>query len=78
MKKTLSNLKQSNHFIQETEEAIKTVKSNKSLSAKEKTEKVKEYNTHLNRLLEAKRRVLEQLKCEVEKEIQDISDYLMD
>jgi hypothetical protein len=76
MKKTLSNLKQVNHFIQETEEAVKKLKANKALTAKEKDEKKREHNTHLNRLIESKITVLENLKIEVTHEIETLTAYL--
>lgn len=78
MKKTLSNLKQVNHFIQETEESIKAVKANKSLHEKEKAEKLREYNTHLNKLKETKYTVLENLQREVKFELLELQQFLND
>lgn len=60
----------------ETEKSIKTLKANKALTFKEKDEKRREYNTHLNRLIESKISVLENLKIEVTHEIETLNQYL--
>lgn len=76
MKKTLSNLKQVNHFIEETEKSIKEVKGWKETFCKpgEKAQELAQLNANLARHKEVKRRVLEQLKNEIDAELETLND----
>lgn len=75
MKKTLSNLKQVNHFIEETEEDIKQVKGWKETFCKsgEKAQELAQLNANLSRHKEVKLRVLEALKSDVDLEIEELT-----
>lgn len=75
MKKTLSNLKQVNHFIEETEKSIKEVKGWKETFCKsgEKAQELAQLNANLARHKEVKLRVLEALKSDVDLEIEELT-----
>lgn len=76
MKKTLSNLKQVNHFIQETEKSIATVKGWKETFCKtgEKAQELAQLNANLSRHREVKQRILEHLKTEIDAELETLKD----
>lgn len=76
MKKTLSNLKQINYFISETEKSISTVKGWKETFCKsgEKAHELAQLNANLSKHREVKKMLLERLKTEIDVELETLND----